>query len=65
MVAMNVIRLAISTFILIVIALAVAGWFWTGAHQTAAQSAASRAVLGLCVFAGIAGLAALWRRQPK
>jgi hypothetical protein len=66
MVAMNIIRLAISSFILIVIALAVAGWFWTGSHQAASQSAASRTVLGLCVLAGIAGLAALWRsRQPK
>ena len=66
MVAMNVIRLAISLFILVVIALAITGWFWTGAHQTASQSTASRVVLGLCVVAGIVGLTALWRtRQPR
>jgi hypothetical protein len=65
MVAMNVVRLAISIFILIVICLAVAGWFWTGSHQTAAQSAGSRTVLGLSVLAGIAGLAALWRTRSR
>ena len=64
MVAMNVIRLAISFFILVVIALAVMGWLWAGVHQTASQSAASRTVLGLCVVAGIVGLAALWRARP-
>jgi hypothetical protein len=64
MVAMNVIRLAISIFILVVMALAVTGWFWTGSHQTASQSAASRVVLGLCVVAGIVGLTALWRAPP-
>ncbi len=63
MAAMNVIRLAISLFILVVMALAVTGWFWTGAHQDASQSAASRVVLGLCVVAGIVGLTALWRTR--
>lgn len=62
--AMNAIRLAISFFIVVVIALAVMGWVWAGTHQTAAQSAASRTVLGLCVVAGIIGLAALWRARP-
>ena len=66
MTAMNVIRIAISFFILVVMALSVTGWIWTGSHQTAAQSAASRVVLSLCVVAGVVGLAALWRnRRPK
>jgi hypothetical protein len=58
---MNIIRLSISAFILVVIALAVRGWMWTGAHQAPAQSAGSRLVLGLCIVAGIIGLTALWR----
>jgi hypothetical protein len=61
---MNVIRLAISFFIVVVIALAIMGWVWAGEHQAASQSAASRTVLGLCVVAGIVGLAALWRSRP-
>ena len=63
MAAMNVIRLAISFFIVVVMALAITGWFWTGSHQTPRQSAASRVVLGLCVVAGIVGLRALWRAR--
>jgi hypothetical protein len=64
MAAMNIIRLAISLFITVVIALSVMGWFWAGTHQTASQSAGSRTVLGLCIVAGIVGLAALWRARP-
>jgi hypothetical protein len=64
MTAMNVIRLGISFFILVVMALSVTGWIWTGSHQPAAQSLASRVVLSLCVVAGVVGLAALWRVKP-
>jgi hypothetical protein len=63
MTAMNVIRIAISFFILVVVGLAITGWIWAGTHQTAAQSAASRVVLGLSVVAGIVGLTALWRTR--
>ena len=64
MTAMNVIRIAITFFIVILIALSASGWVWTGAHQTAAQSAASRTVLSLCIVAGVIGLTALWRVKP-
>lgn len=65
MTAMNVIRIAISAFIVVLIAVSITGWIWTGSHQAAAQSAASRVVLSLCIVAGIVGLSALWsvRRQ--
>lgn len=61
---MNVVRLAISLFIVLLIGVATRGWIWTGGHQPAAQAAASRVVLALCVAAGLVGLAALWRRRP-
>jgi hypothetical protein len=61
--AKNVIRLAISGFIVVLIALSVAGWVWAGSHQNAAQSAASRVVLSLCILAGTVGLVALWRTR--
>ena len=59
---MNAIRILISLFIVVLIAVASTGWIWTGSHQPAAQSAASRVVLSLCILAGIVGLTTLWRR---
>jgi hypothetical protein len=58
-----VIRAAMSAFILILFVIAGLGWSWTGAHQTAGQALASRAVLGLSVAAGLVGLGALWRKS--
>lgn len=61
---MNAIRLAISVFIGVLIAIAVLGWVWTGAHQTPAQSAASHLVLGLMMLVGVIGVIAVWRARP-
>ena len=58
---MNAIRIAISLFIVVLIALAILGWIWTGSHQAAAQAVASRVVLTLAALAGVIGLATLWR----
>ena len=62
--AMNAVRLAISLFIAVLIGVATRGWIWTGGHQPAAQAAASRVVLTLCIVAGLVGLAALWCGRP-
>ena len=62
--AMNIARIVISLFILVLIGVSVLGWVWTGAHQSASQSEASRVVLTLGVLAGVAGLVALWRHGP-
>ena len=59
----SIVRLAISSFILVVIALAVTGLVWTSSNQPPAQSAASRVVLGLCIVAGVAGLGAVWQTK--
>ena len=58
------VRIAISSFILVVVALAATGWVWAGSHHPPAQAGASRAVLGLCILASAAGLTALWRARP-
>ena len=58
---MNAIRVAITLFILLLIGVSAAGWRWTGAHQTASQAAASRAVLLVGSVAGIIGLGVIWR----
>ena len=55
--AATVFRIAISCFIVLLIVVAGSGWRWTGRHQPAAQAAASRTVLGLCILAGLVGLA--------
>jgi hypothetical protein len=57
---MNAVRIVISLFILVLILIAVVGWVWTGHHQSATQSEASRVVLTLAALAGVAGLVALW-----
>jgi hypothetical protein len=59
---MTLVRLALTLFILVLVALTVAGWIWTGAHQAPAQSIASRAVLTAGALAGIVGLIQIWRR---
>jgi hypothetical protein len=61
---MTVVRVLISSFVLILIVVSVAGWIWTGRHQPAAQSVASHVVLGLGIVAGILGLVTIWRARP-
>ncbi len=61
---MNLVRILISAFFLVLIALSVSGWVWTGSHQPEAQAAASRLVLTICILTGIAGLTAVWRKRP-
>lgn len=64
--AMNIVRIAISLFILILLGTSAAGWIWTAGHQSASQVAASHLVLTLASLAGIVGLIALWgRRSPR
>ena len=61
--AVSALRLAISAFILVIVAVLIRGWIWTGAHQTASQALASHVVLGAGILGSIVGLAALWRRR--
>ncbi len=62
---MNAIRIVISLFIAVLIAIAALGWIWTSAHQTPTQSAASHLVLGLTILAGVIGVVAIWRSRPS
>lgn len=60
---MTLVRLSISAFILVIVALLVQGWLWTATHQTPSQATASHVVLAGGILGSIAGLAALWRRR--
>jgi hypothetical protein len=62
---MNIIRIAISLFIVVLLVISAAGWIWTGRNQPRPQSDASHIVLTLGALAGVAGLVALWRPRPK
>src|SRR5262249_22845399 len=62
---MNTIRIVISLFIAVLIAVSAGGWVWTGAHQLASQAAASHVVLGLGMLAGVVGVVAIWRAKPS
>jgi hypothetical protein len=61
---MNIIRIALSLFVGLLIVVSVAGWIWAGGHQPPGQLLAARVVLGLGILAGIGGLAAIWRARP-
>jgi hypothetical protein len=63
--ARDVIRTAISLFLVLLIAVAARGWLWVGSHQSAAQSTASRVVLTVCIVAAAVGLRALWGARPS
>ncbi len=66
--AQNAIRLAMTVFTGIVLALSAVGIRWTSAHQAPAAAMASAAVLGISSMFAIVALVVIWRgpsdRQP-
>jgi hypothetical protein len=61
MTAQNAIRLAMTAFTGIVVALSVVGIRWTSQHQPPASAVASAAVLGLSSLFAIVALVVIWR----
>ena len=59
---MNLIRVMISVFIVLLLISAAAGWQWTAGHQAHALAAASHVVLALSAMAGVVGLVMIWGR---
>ena len=60
---MNLIRTAISVFIVMLLIAAAAGWRWTAGHQSARLGLASHIVLALSAMAGVFGLILIWGRR--
>jgi hypothetical protein len=56
------VRALLSIFVVVLIALSIAGWLWAGSHQPPPASLASRLVLTIGALAGVVGLGMLWRR---
>jgi hypothetical protein len=61
---MNGVRIAITAFILILLAIVALGWVWTGSHQPPPQKIASHVVLAIAALAGILALVRIWRNAP-
>lgn len=58
------VRVAITSFILILLLIVVLGLTWTSAHQAPGMRMGGSIVLGLTGVAGIVALARIWRADP-
>jgi len=61
---MNAVRSVISVFLLILLALAVAGFVWAGGQPSPKREGA-RVALTLCGLLSVGSMALLWRPQPQ
>ena len=59
---MNFIRSLISIFMLILLAVSIAGWIWAGGQPSPKQEGA-RFVLALCGLSSLGGLTLLWKAK--
>lgn len=62
---MNGYRIAITTFILVLLTVVGLGWSWTAAHQPPALRAASHVVLALSAAAGLFALVKIWTARTR
>jgi len=58
------VRVAITSFILILLAIVALGLTWTGAHQAPGMRIGGSVALGLTGIAGMVALARIWRADP-
>lgn len=58
---MNLIRSVISLFLLVVLGLSIAGWFWAGSQPSVYVSVGARVVLVPCAAMSLASIILLWR----
>lgn len=58
---MNIVRLAITGFILVLLSVVTLGVIWTSTHQPPPLRTASQVVLGVSGLAGVFALTRIWR----
>jgi membrane protein YdbS with pleckstrin-like domain len=58
----NLVRTAITCFVLVLLGVVTLGWIWTNAHQPAPLRTASHVVLSVAALAGVFAVAKIWRR---
>jgi len=57
----TLVRMAITAFVLALLATVTLGWIWTATHQPPPLRTASHLVLSIAALAGIFALAKIWR----
>ena len=57
----TLVRMAITSFVLALLATVTLGWIWTATHQPPPLRTASHLVLSIAALAGIFALAKIWR----
>lgn len=57
---MNIIRAVMSVFLLVLLGLSIAGWFWAGDQPTRYASVGARIAVVLCGLMAIGGMALIW-----
>ncbi len=62
--AHNLIRVAISLFVVLLVGVSSLGWVWVGNHLSPAQALAGRVVLTAGIVAAGAAVSMLWRWNP-
>lgn len=61
---MTAVRIAITSFIVLLLTVVTLGWRWSSTHQAPPLKLASHVVLGLAALAGIFAIAKIWRDDP-
>lgn len=62
---MNLIRCIISVFMLLLLAVSIAGWIWAGGQPSPNREGA-RFVLAICALSSVGGLALIWSvKRPQ
>lgn len=59
---MNIIRILMSFFLVVLLVLSIAGWIWAGGGSTP-QPNGARLVLALCGLTSVGSLYLLWRTK--
>lgn len=62
--AHNLIRIAISLFVVVLVGVSALGWVWVGDHLSPAQAVAGRVVLTAGIIAAGVAVSMLWRWNP-
>jgi hypothetical protein len=62
---MNGVRIAITTFTLILLMVVGLGWKWTATHQPPALRTASQIVLALSAAAGLFAVVKIWTTRTR
>ena len=58
---MRLVRVAITSFVVLLLAVVTMGWIWAASHQPPPFRTASHVVLSIAAFAGLFALATIWR----